>query len=74
MHAGSSGLQEEDFVGLGMPVSIDFLSYRDARRKQDQMRGSAILWVNLEDEGLSWIRVARPSPHHTALAFVLLED
>jgi hypothetical protein len=38
MHAAGSGLRREDFVGLGMLVSINFPSRWDARRKKDKMR------------------------------------
>jgi hypothetical protein len=66
--------KKEDIVGLGMPVGVDFLSYWNACRKQDQMRGSSILRVDLENEGLSRIGMPRPSPHHAALAFVFLKE
>src|SRR2546426_11522791 len=38
------------------------------------MRGTAVLRVNLQDEGLSRVRVSRPPPHNSPLAFILLED
>src|SRR6266849_1145082 len=38
------------------------------------MRGTAILRVNLQDEGLSRVRVSRPPPHNSPLAFILLQD
>jgi len=66
--------KKEDFVGLGMPVGVDFLSYWNACRKQDQMRGSSILQVDLENEGLPASGMPRPSPHHAALAFVFLKE
>src|SRR5712691_480459 len=59
---------------MGVLVSHDFLSGREVCRKKDQMRGTAILRVNLQDEGLSRVRVSRPSPHNPPLAFILLED
>lgn len=66
--------KKEDFVGLGRPVGVDFLSYWNACRKQDQLRGSSILQVDLENEGLPRIGMPRPSPHHAALAFVFLKE
>src|SRR5712691_9550030 len=38
------------------------------------MRGTAVLRVNLQDEGLSRVRVSRPPPHNPPLAFILLQD
>src|SRR5713101_7008641 len=57
-----------------MLVSNDFLSRREVCRKKDQMRGTAVLRVNLQDEGLSRVRVSRPPPHNPPLAFILLQD
>src|SRR5947209_3589704 len=59
---------------MGVLVSHDFLSGREVCRKKDQMRGTAVLRVNLQDEGLSRVRVSRPAPHNSPLAFILLED
>jgi hypothetical protein len=74
MHPGGSGLQKEDFVGFGMPVNLDFFPYRNACSQKNQMRGPAILRINLQDESLSWIGVTGPSTPYAALAFVLLEN
>src|SRR6202044_467580 len=52
MPPSRSVLQKQDLVGLGMPVGVDFLSCGNACRKQDQMRGSSILRVDLENKGL----------------------
>src|SRR5713226_4885375 len=59
---------------MGVLVSNDFLSRREVCRKKDQMRGTAVLPVNLQDEGLSRVRVSGPPPHNSPLAFILLED
>src|SRR2546426_3584012 len=59
---------------MGVFVAHDFLARREVCRKKDEMRETAILRVNLQDEGLSRVRVSRPSPHNSPLAFILLED
>jgi len=46
MDAGGSGLDEEDFVSAGMPVTDDFAAGCDVSGEEDQMRGAAIFWVN----------------------------
>jgi hypothetical protein len=74
MNAGGSGLQKEDFVGLGMAVNLDFSPDRDACSHENQMRGPAILRVNLQDESLSGIGMPGPTARFAALALVLLED
>ncbi len=70
MHAGGSGLQEQHFVSGGVLVSDDFRSRYKFCRHKDQMRGAAVLRINLQNEGLSRIGVAGPPPHHPPFAFV----
>ena len=74
MNAGGSGLKKKDFVGLGMAVNLDSFPDRNACSHENQMRGPAILRVNLQDESLSAIGMPGPNARFAALAFVLLED
>jgi hypothetical protein len=47
VHLGSSGLQEKDLVCPRMSMSIDFLSGGKISRPEYQVRGTAILRINL---------------------------
>jgi hypothetical protein len=55
-------------------MRMDFPSGGEDCRKKDEMLGTPIFRIDLQDEGLPRIRVSWPTPHNSPLTLVLLED